>query len=352
MRFRRAAYIFNPTSGSGTGASRVREVRKILLSSAREVVLAPTEAPNHASALAREAAAAGSDLIAVQGGDGTVNEAVQGLAGNESSSLLVLPGGTANVLIKETGMPTDPALVASMLPSLERRTIRLGLVEPVRGGSRYFLLMCGAGLDAEIAARTATHWKRRLGPTAFWVQGARQAVRRFPRLTVGCGGRGKRAGPTSLVVISKSRMYGGGLVLTPRARLLADALEVALFAGTSRFHYTGYLLAIVCGLTSVCPGVRHRSSRELTLSPLDGGPVQWQVDGEVAGTLPARVSLSSASLSLLLPADYGAVAERRQTRSQSRGVRGLSSSIGRASAKAWTSAVEMLPAQLGERDGN
>jgi diacylglycerol kinase family enzyme len=297
--------IYNPVSGEGAGGSKINEVREILLASSREVRLAPTEAPNHASALAHEAAATGADLIVVQGGDGTVNEAVQGVAGTDSVALLVLPGGTANVLAKEVGLPADPVGAACLLPRLEARTVRLGLVELADGGSRYFLLMCGAGLDAEIAARTLTPLKHRLGLGAFWLQGAEQALRRFPRLFVDDGGPVKGSGACSLVVISKSRNYGGGLIFTPGANLLANRFQVARFSGTNRFLYCGYLLAGVCALTSRWPGIRHETCSELKLAAGDSSPVRLQVDGEVAGKLPAKVSLSSASLSLLLPPEYG-----------------------------------------------
>ncbi len=305
MRFQRAAYIFNPVSGEGVGASSVEQVRSILLAAAREVCLAPTEAPNHASSLAREAIAAGSDLIVVHGGDGTVNEAVQGVAGTDSAAFLVLPGGTANVLVKEVGLPTDPLAAASSLPRLKPRTVRLGVVEFAAGDRRYFLSMCGAGLDAEIAARTLTPLKQRFGLGAFWIRGAEQVFRRFPRLLVKGSAHFQSGRASSLVVISKSRKYGGGLVFTPRANLLADQFEVACFSGTSRFVYCGYLLAGACALTSRWPGIRHAWCRELRLAADNGESVQLQVDGEVAGTLPAKVSLSSESLSLLLPADYG-----------------------------------------------
>ena len=311
MRFQRAAYIFNPVSGEGTGASQIRQVRRILLASAREVLLEPTEAPHHASSLAREAVSNGSDLVVVHGGDGTINEAVQGMVGSESAALAVLPGGTANVLVREVGLPQDPVGAASILPTLAARTVRLGLVKWAGGRSRYFLVMCGAGLDADIAARIQTPLKRRFGVVAYWLHGVEQVFRRFPRLVVRDGPPFEGSGACSLVVISKSRRYGGGLVLTPRANLLADRFEVARFSGTSRLRYCGYLLAAVCSLTPRWPGIRHQFCGAVSLSADSACKVPLQVDGEVAGTLPAEVSLSSEALTLLVPPEYGGAAEQR-----------------------------------------
>ena len=304
MRFQRAAFIYNPVSGSRTPDRKIREIRGLLEASAGEVRLAPTRGPHHSSELAREAVADGCDLVAALGGDGTTNEIVQGLAGTDRPALLVLPGGTANVMVREVGLPTDPVAAAALLPRLEEQAIRLGVVEFDEGDSRYFVLMFGAGLDAAIAARTLPGLKRRLGTAAFWVSGAQQAVHRLPRLKVAMGSGTVGDDASSLVVVSKSRRYGGGLVCTPSANLLSSNFEVAHFAGTSRTRYCGYLLAATCEITSRWPGIRHARTTHLRLEACAGEQVQFQVDGEVAGTLPARVSLSPLSVTVLLPPAY------------------------------------------------
>ena len=304
MRFQRAAFIYNPASGSGTPDSKIHEIREILQASAGEVRLAPTQGPHHSSDLAREAVANRCDLVAALGGDGTTNEIVQGLAGTKRPALLVLPGGTANVMVREVGLPTDPVAAAALLPSLQEQTIQLGVVEFDEGGTRYFLLMFGAGIDAAIAARTLPGLKRRLGTAAFWICGAQQAVHRLPRLKVAIGSGTVGNHESSLVVASKSRRYGGGLVCTPSANLLSNDFEVAHFAGTSRARYCGYLLAAVCEMTPRWPGIHHTRTKHLRLESCGGEQVQFQVDGEVAGTLPARVSLSPLSVTVLLPSAY------------------------------------------------
>lgn len=304
MRFQRAALIYNPVSGSGTPDRKIQQIRGVLEASAGEVRLAPTRGPHHSSELAREAVAAGCDLVAALGGDGTTNEIVQGLAGTKRPALLVLPGGTANVMVREVGLPRDPIAAAGLLPGLKEQTIRLGAVEFDRGGTRYFLLMFGAGLDAAIAARTPPGLKRRLGTAAFWVRGAQQAARRLPRLRVATDSGTVGDHACSLVVVSKSRRYGGGLVCTPSANLLSSDFEVAHFAGTSRARYCGYLLAAACEMTPRWPGIHHIRTTHLRLESCDSEQVQFQVDGEVAGTLPVRVSHSPLSVTVLLPPAY------------------------------------------------
>ncbi len=304
VRFRKAVCIYNPVSGAGASSDAIADIRTSLRAGVERVELAPTGGPGHASALARDAVRADADLVAVLGGDGTANEVVQGLAGTESASLLVLPGGTANVLVNEVGMPRDPAQAAEMLPRLQRRAVRLGNVQFEGGGSRYFLLMCGAGLDAEISARTSTALKNRWGQGAFWLQGVGQVFRPCPRLQIdGEGPHGRQA--LCLVVVSKSRQYGGGLVFSPEASLLADQFEVVRFSGSNRIRHAAYLLAIALQASARCPGIARDMRSDLRLVPAGGRSVKLQVDGEVAGELPARVCFSSVSLNVMLPPEYG-----------------------------------------------
>ncbi len=306
MRFHRALCVYNPVAGGGTGSETIRSIRDLLLDQVDEARIAATESPHHAAELGRQAADEGYDLLVVHGGDGTVNEVVQGLAGRASPAVLALPGGTANVLVNEVGLPKDPVQAITSLPNLIVREVSLGLVEFDSGGSRYFLLMCGAGLDAEIAARIPARMKNRLGLGAYWLMGAGQVLRRFPRLRVvsdGNGNGGNRA--SSLVVVSKSRAYGGGLVLTPGANLLANRFEIASFSGTSRIRYCGYVLAAVLAATGWWPGIRQYEATELHIEPYGTDSVELQVDGEVAGCLPATISLSSRAVQVLVPPGYG-----------------------------------------------
>ena len=305
MSYRRAVCIYNPASGRGISQSKLETVRKILAASANNLRLAPTCLPGHATELARQAADEGCDLVAVCSGDGTVNEVVQGIAGRASPALLVLPGGTANVLINELGLPTDPIRTARLLPQLAPEPVRLGrAVFSSSGSSRYFLLMCGAGLDAAVADRVSEPLKRKLGQAAFWLACARVSLRRFPVVRISGPGFGKASPRCGLVVVSKSRLYGGGLVLTPGAHLLADHFITAQFPGTNRLVYSSYLLAAMCRVVSKWPGVRLEARDDLVLEPAAGAPVRFQVDGEVVGELPARVTLTDATCTVLMPKGY------------------------------------------------
>lgn len=137
------------------------------LSADHEVRMIATQRRDHASKLARSAALAGDDAVVVLGGDGTLNEAANGLAGSDTA-LAVLPGGSTNVFARILGLPDDPIdAVAELLDALERSS-----VEPIGLGSvngRYFLFHCGIGFDAAVVAEVERRgpWKRWAGHPLF-----------------------------------------------------------------------------------------------------------------------------------------------------------------------------------------
>ncbi|HLX61973.1 MAG TPA: acylglycerol kinase family protein, partial [Planctomycetota bacterium] len=164
--FRNALLIYNPTSGRRrrTRLAEVENARKLLAADGLSVELAATSARDSATQFAMQAAAEKRDLVIVCGGDGTINEVVNGLAGS-SVAMGILPAGTANILAKELGVPWDIAAAARKIARSEARRIALGAVmntgaggtgDPQHGtadtaqGARYFLCLGGAGADAAV----------------------------------------------------------------------------------------------------------------------------------------------------------------------------------------------------------
>lgn len=308
MDFQHASLIYNPTSGRRRGARQqeVERARQVLAQWIPRVDLAPTAGPGDATRLAGDAVAAGADLIAACGGDGTVNETLAGMDG--SATLLVLPSGTANVLAGEVGLPTTPDKAAELLPELSPFEVPLGVVryEQPSPGVRRFLLMCGIGVDASIVYHLDESLKPYLGQGAYWLGSLEHLRRRFEPFRVRMGDKVQEG---TLVVVSKSRRYGGGLVLTPRAHLLADRFEVAIFTSESPWRYVGYLAQIATGTLESSPDdVSFHFTSRLELIPSDGSSIYIETDGELAGQIPAVVELAAESVTLLLPPEY---AERR-----------------------------------------
>jgi diacylglycerol kinase family enzyme len=258
--------------------------------------LLPTTQPGHAADLAREAIAGGADLVIVLGGDGTVNEAIQGLA-NSSVPLAVLPGGTANVLAMETGLGSRPERAAARLAECHPVPVALGRVTQP-GGSRYFLLMCGVGFDATVVYDVHAGLKAALGKLAYWLAGMAQARRRVVPLEVRLEGQIRSCG---FALISRVRNYGGDLEIARGASLLRDDFEVVLFEGSNPLRYAWYMLGVATRRVQGMQGVHTYRSRSVEI--LSRAPAQ--VDGEFIGRGSLCVEVVPGALTLLLPPTYG-----------------------------------------------
>ncbi len=303
-RYRRAALIFNPTAGRGfyQPAKPVDQVTEALGTHVDQVLLLPTTSERRAEAQAREGLEKGCDLIAPLGGDGTINEALQAVAGSDAT-MLPLAAGTANVFARETGMGLNPVETAAALPKLEERAVQLGVVQFLTEGTeRLFLLMCGAGVDAKAVYDVNAGFKQQVGILAYVWSGLKQLTQPVSAITAQLGDENWTGG---LIVISKSRLYGGGLILTPGAHLLADRFDIVGFGSQSPLEYTGYLAAVATRTVGKLKGVTHRQLAMVEVMAAENSAgVYVQVDGELAGTLPVRVRMGPENVRLLAPSTY------------------------------------------------
>jgi diacylglycerol kinase (ATP) len=255
-----------------------------------------TSEPGHAESLARDAVAKGADLILVLGGDGTINEAVQGLAFS-NVPLGVLPGGTANVLAMELGLGSRLELAASRLAAFEPCPVALGRITG-SFGSRHFLLMAGVGLDAVIVYNVSAGLKSAAGKLAYWVAGCGRFLNRVDQLQVQVDSQVHQCG---FALISRVRNYGGDLEIASRASLRSDDFEVVLFEGSSPLRYAWYMLGVAAKRVQCMRGVRSFRTRRvdiLTTAPL-------QIDGEYLGRLAVSIEIVPGALQLLLPPIHG-----------------------------------------------
>ncbi|MDQ3819791.1 MAG: diacylglycerol kinase family lipid kinase, partial [Acidobacteriota bacterium] len=242
MKRRGAVLISNPNAGRG-GRHREREVMGFCESLKRlavEVEVLNTLGPNDAARLAQRAAEEGARDVIVSGGDGTINEALQGLIGT-GARLGIWPRGTANVLARELKLPFDAEGAAAVIARGLSKPVHVGraTVEET-GEQRYFLLMAGVGLDASIVSRVRPRLKRRIGEAAFWYSGLGHLARWRPvPFDVEVDGETLRA---TFAAIGKAAHYGGGLAVTPRARLEEPEFELCVVDSKSRFHFL-YLLS-------------------------------------------------------------------------------------------------------------
>jgi YegS/Rv2252/BmrU family lipid kinase len=295
----RAVLILNPNAGRGgvdashaveTFCARARE-RGI------EVEVRPTVGPNDAARLAKEAASEGASDVIVRGGDGTVHESIQGLVGARVR-LLVWPAGTANVLARQLELPREASEAAEVLARGNTRRITLGLATSERTGARrYFFMMAGVGLDASVVRHVRPRLKRRVGEAAFWYAGLGHLAHWEPReFTVEIDGERL---PATYAAVGKAPWYGGGLRITPRARLDAPTFEVCLIDSHSRLRFLRLLAHTLRrdGAPVGTPGVTFRQAARLRCD----GDVAVQADGELIGELPMTFEVIPEGVELIVP---------------------------------------------------
>ena len=291
--YRRAVVIYNPAAGGRRllGRRQVEEAVEVLRVGAGSVDAWPTPGPGQGAEMARRAVAEGADLVLACGGDGTINEVVNGLAGSEAA-LAILPAGTGNVLGLELGLPLDPVKAAGRVGELEPRRIALGRVN-----GRYFHSMCGAGLDAEIVYHLDLRSKARLGKLAYFLAAARELTRRRERIRASVDGRESEC---TFALAARAAYYGGSFRIARLAHLLDDGFQAALFPSRSNLRYLVYLGATVTGNIHRLGDVLVTRAKRMELT----GPGRIQVDGEYAGRLPAVVEAVAGALTLLVPRRY------------------------------------------------
>jgi diacylglycerol kinase (ATP) len=263
----------------------------------------PTPGPKAAAEIVRGIADRGADLIIAAGGDGTINEVVNGMVGSEIP-LGILPAGTANVLATEIGLgKTMEQAAESLLHSVQARVALGRLCWETEENARHFLMMAGAGLDADIVYHLNLRMKKALGKVAYWIAGFAKFGHSLPEFTVGIGGREYTA---SFALVSRVRNYGGDLEIAPTISLFEDEFEVVLFEGKSSMPYMKYMLGALTHKLDGMRGVTILRARQVAFLTSGVEEVHAQVDGEYAGVLPARVEIVPNALTLLVPASFHA----------------------------------------------
>jgi diacylglycerol kinase (ATP) len=301
-----ALLIHNPNAGDGgKGRSRLLdEARRIFSLHGIDTDIAETTGPGHATQIAQQATLEGRQLVIACGGDGTLNEIVNGLAAPHNGHrvpLALLPGGTANILAKEINLPWDIPSAAEKLVRGEVKEIALGLATPLNepGKKKYFLSVAGAGPDGMIVYSLDLDLKARIGILAYWYQGAREVLRyKFPRFRLTTPGESLEV---SLVIAGRTKNYGGPFKITTEADLYKDRFEIMALSTRSGFQYLKYLPTLWLGKLRKTEGVFFFKSDSILCEPLDENPIYAQIDGEPLARLPVRFEIVPRALHLLVP---------------------------------------------------
>jgi YegS/Rv2252/BmrU family lipid kinase len=300
----RSKLIVNPTSGPWSVRREIPAVLNHLERHGWRTVLHYTQGPGEATDLAQQAVAQELDAVFAVGGDGTINEIINGLA-ESPVALGVLPGGTGNVWAKGMGLPTRSPLhplplvaaVRALVPHKARR-IDLG-----RTNGRYFLQWTGIGLDAEVAyaMEPRTRRQRKLGALAYITAGvvtAANMVGTRTRLWIDEQLIYRRS---ILIVISNSQLYGGVVRIASDARLDDGLLDVDIFAGTGFGSVMRAALGILTGLHARDP--RHSRHQGCAIRVETDKPMAISVDGEPFGYTPLECEVVPQALTVMIPQD-------------------------------------------------
>jgi diacylglycerol kinase (ATP) len=298
MTTRHAVLIANPKAGRGSVAQRHEAIQRFcrLLQAQRiDVEVWNTAGPNDATRLAAEAARQGFREVIVSGGDGTINEALQGLIG-ANVRLAIWPRGTANVIGRELRLRNQLERLVETIVAARTLRIHAGCATIERTGERrYFLLMAGIGVDAVIVDRVRPALKRRVGEAAFWYSGIETFARWKPkRFIIDVDGQEQ---PATFAAIGKAPHYGGKLSITPRARMDRPEFEVCLINSMQRLRYLRLLpFAMFGGMPATAKGVCFLQTPKARAI---GEGVQVQVDGELIGELPMTFTISPHSIDVI-----------------------------------------------------
>ena len=308
----RALVLFNPSAGRRKHRRErdVKGVTEVLKQGGVEVTTSPTESPEKAPEQARTAVAGGCDTVIACGGDGTINDILQGLVGT-NAALGVIPLGTANALAHDLSLPMHPIKAARALLEAERRTYSLGRVSFVdRSGARrskYFTVAVGVGADAHLFYKLDQQLKGRWGMAAYYAKATHvwftHEMGYFDVDFRGESSEPVKARVTELLAVRIGNFGGVLRTFAPGAALARRDMRLVLFKTKSRLRYLQYILRAAFGRAWEVPGIelQNADSAVCRLSSNSDERIYVEADGELVGTLPAELSVVADGITLLVP---------------------------------------------------
>jgi diacylglycerol kinase (ATP) len=298
-------FVVNPASGNGaTGRAwpGIAE-RADAYGLAGDVLF--TAGPGDAVALAEQAAGDGARLVIAVGGDGTVNEIVNGLlrGGGNGPELAVLPQGTGDDFARTFRIPSKVEAALEVAAGSSIRTIDLGrarfLGADGRETERYFANFAGAGISGAIARRGAAT-SRRLGAKAAYVWATVTVFARWTSVPMRIGlDEEIREGPMYEVIVANGVYAAGGMKIAPEARPDDGRFDAVLIGDVSKVDFVTTFPKIYRGTHGAHPKIDIVRARAVTVDP--GDPLPVVLDGEQPGTTPVRFEVVPAALRLRVP---------------------------------------------------
>jgi len=288
-------FLVNPASGNSATGKRWPELRRRAaeLGLTGDEVL--SEYPGHLAEAARDA---GDRLLVVVGGDGTMNEVVNGAAAT-NAEIAILPNGTGQDFGRTHAIPTGFDDAVRVALDGETRAIDIGRV--VLGGeTRYFANVGSAGMSGSVARRANSMSKRLGGRATFFYALTREFLAwKNTEVTVRLEGGEERRGAMHDVIVAIGRWHGGGMHLAPDASHDDGLFDVVLIGDVNKLDFLTTAPRLYTGKYLSHPKVDH--TRSATVEIEAGEPLPVEVDGEPIGTTPARFEVEPAALRIRVP---------------------------------------------------
>jgi len=281
----RVCIIINPAARGTRG--RLQRLERIT----GDTIIKTTKGPGDAEAQAERAVQQGYDTIVAAGGDGTINEVVNGI-GTASVALGILPMGTVNVFALELGIPFNLEAAWKVIRAHKVRAIDLA-----SANGHLFVQMAGIGLDAQIVQRNSRQIKSVLGPLSYLLTATKVAAEKPPRLRVSSQGHPTVEG--SFVLVGNGRLYGGPFALFNEANMQDGLLDICVFRHMDYLALIRYFRGALFGSLSKFTDVHYFKTRDLLVKA--DRHVPFEADGELAGHAPVEFSIRRKKLRVLVP---------------------------------------------------
>jgi diacylglycerol kinase (ATP) len=291
--------IFNPAARG----EKARRFRRQLDAVGAHCAFKATAAPGDARRLAAEAVTDGFDLIVAAGGDGTVNEVLNGIGdaknGFARARLGVLPLGTVNVFARELKIPLHIGGAWEVLQRGREIKIDLPRVEFFADGvlqKRYFCQLAGAGLDARAIELVDWRHKKQIGPLAYIIAGLKALREKRPKITARVDGQNISG---ELILVGNGCFYGGSFGIFPAADLRNGRLEVCIFP------QAGWEVLLRCApdflVRRKLPEKSVRRFQAASFELSGETPAAFELDGEWVGKLPVTFAIEREKLRVVVP---------------------------------------------------
>ncbi len=288
--------VMNPTSGRGKGA-RIREELEELLSkyaNGQTWKIVETRGQRDGIRLARDAANHGAKVIAAAGGDGTINEVLNGVMGSDAT-LGILPLGTGNDVARTIGLGTDVALAV--------KTLFQGRATPTDVGyakETYFLNVAGCGFDAAVAERANIGF-RKLRGTAAYIAAVLDTLTKFPAAEIDLTVDGVTTHYKAMMCsIANCKTYGGGMRIAPDADIADGLLDVCVLKEAGLVEFILAFPRVFRGTHTTHPKVVMLQGKKIHVE--SSRPLPVLLDGDIFGTTPVTFEILPNAIRLMLPA--------------------------------------------------